>query len=77
VGPAGETPALDLEINPVGQHGRIVEFDLGAVPAEIAHGAGKSRIARVERDDSAVIDAVSGMLTPLQHDLSSMQLTIW
>jgi hypothetical protein len=65
VGPAGETPALDLESTWSGNMVELSNSILGAVPAEIAHGAGKRRTARVERDDSAVIDAVSGMLTPL------------
>jgi hypothetical protein len=67
LGPARETPALDLEINPVGQHGRILKFDLCAALAEIAHDAVKRRVAGVERDHSAVIDAVSLVSTALQH----------
>src|SRR3954447_10649010 len=76
---AGQTrksPARDFEINPVRQDGRILELDFRAAWAEIAHEAVKRRVAGVERDHSAVIDAVSRVLTALQHDVSSMHLTI-
>ena len=61
---------LDGEIELVGKQARILKFDFRAEPVEVADGTGDRRVARVERNHSAVIDAVSVQLPPFSHGFS-------
>lgn len=67
---------LDGKIELVGKQARILKFDFGAEPAEVADDAGDRRIARVERNHSAVIDAVSVQLPPFAHAFSRVVFTL-
>src|SRR5258705_13488942 len=62
---AGDALARDFDIHLVGDKGRAFEFDLRPEHAEVAHDASDGRVAGIERDYASVVDAISGLLTPL------------
>src|SRR5258708_6699787 len=70
-GQPGKTLPRDREIDLIRQQGGVVEFDLGAKRRKIAHYALHRRVARVEGDDAAIIDATSNFQTPIKHEFVS------
>src|SRR5665213_1837078 len=66
---AGQPLARHGEIHLVGQERQAFQFDFRAEWGEIAHHAFQRRLARVERDQSAVIDTIPEQPTPVGHDL--------